>query len=158
HVEPVGGQALLGVGEAGAGRLAGGSGDRLAGEPGRAAELARVAAEALVGDVGEAGIAAAVIVALAKRAQQLGRRRRAAPGKQRDKQRGPHHFTYGTPMALRFSVGDDEDGLTLAAVVRRRRPELAWSRARRLVARGKVSIAGEVCLDEARRLRAGEEV
>jgi 23S rRNA pseudouridine1911/1915/1917 synthase len=61
-------------------------------------------------------------------------------------------------MALRFSVGDDEDGLTLAAVIRRRRPELAWSRVRRLVERGKVSIGGEPCLEDVRRLQKGQEV
>src|SRR5262245_42654028 len=61
-------------------------------------------------------------------------------------------------MSLRFSVGEDEAGLTVAAVLRRRRPELAWSRARRLVERGKVSVGGEPCLDDARRLRKGEEV
>jgi 23S rRNA pseudouridine1911/1915/1917 synthase len=54
-----------------------------------------------------------------------------------------------------FSTSDDEAGLTVAALVRRRVPELSWNQARRLVETRHVKLDGEVCLDPARRLRAG---
>src|SRR6516162_1156030 len=50
---------------------------------------------------------------------------------------------------------DDQAGLTVAALLRRRVPELSWNQARRLVETRHVKLDGEVCLDPARRLRAG---
>jgi 23S rRNA pseudouridine1911/1915/1917 synthase len=59
-------------------------------------------------------------------------------------------------------VGKDEDGLTLAAVVRRHlgsaEEEVPWSRARELCRRGKVALDGTAALDPAARVRAGQAV
>jgi 23S rRNA pseudouridine1911/1915/1917 synthase len=59
-----------------------------------------------------------------------------------------------------FAVEKDEDGLTLAALVRRRLgrdgDELPWSRARELCRRGKVALDGVAALDPALRVRAGQ--
>jgi 23S rRNA pseudouridine1911/1915/1917 synthase len=54
-----------------------------------------------------------------------------------------------------FPVGPDDAGLTLAAVLRRKVPELTWNQARRLVETRHVKLDGEICLDPARRLRTG---
>jgi 23S rRNA pseudouridine1911/1915/1917 synthase len=59
-----------------------------------------------------------------------------------------------------FSVGKDEDGLTLAALLRRHlstaQAELPWSRARSLCTRGKVALDGAAALDPAARVRRGQ--
>jgi 23S rRNA pseudouridine1911/1915/1917 synthase len=52
-------------------------------------------------------------------------------------------------------IPEDQAGITLAALLRRRVPELSWNQARRLVETRHVKLDGEVCLDPARRLRAG---
>jgi 23S rRNA pseudouridine1911/1915/1917 synthase len=63
-----------------------------------------------------------------------------------------------------FTVDGDEEGLTLAAVVRRRlaegdaAAEVPWSRARTLCTRGKVAIEGIPALDPARRVRRGWKI
>jgi 23S rRNA pseudouridine1911/1915/1917 synthase len=57
----------------------------------------------------------------------------------------------------KFTVGAGEHGQTLAAVLRKRLA-LPWTRARRLVERGKVTIAGAPARDGATRLRAGQAV
>jgi 23S rRNA pseudouridine1911/1915/1917 synthase len=61
-----------------------------------------------------------------------------------------------------FSVGKDEDGLTLAALLRRHlstaEAELPWSRARGLCSRGKVLVDGVAALDPATRVRAGQAI
>jgi 23S rRNA pseudouridine1911/1915/1917 synthase len=61
-----------------------------------------------------------------------------------------------------FAVAKDEDGLTLAALLRRRlstaETELPWSRARSLCARGKVAVDGAAALDPAARVRAGQSL
>jgi 23S rRNA pseudouridine1911/1915/1917 synthase len=62
-----------------------------------------------------------------------------------------------------WRVTDDEDGLTVAAVVRRRlgaegAAEVPWSRARSLCTRGKVSVDGATALDPAARVARGQEV
>ncbi len=54
-----------------------------------------------------------------------------------------------------FPVPDDQAGLTLAALLRQRLPELSWTQVRRLVETRRVRLDGEICLDPARRLRAG---
>lgn len=61
-------------------------------------------------------------------------------------------------MKTAFTATAAEAGQTLAAVVRARAGELAWSRARRLVERGKVTVDGRVVTDPAARVRAGSEV
>src|ERR1700722_14143007 len=54
-----------------------------------------------------------------------------------------------------FSIAEDQAGLTVAALLRQRVPELSWNQARRLVETRHVKLDGEVCLDPARRLRVG---
>jgi 23S rRNA pseudouridine1911/1915/1917 synthase len=54
-----------------------------------------------------------------------------------------------------FPISDDQAGLTLAALLRQKMPELSWNQIRRLVTARQVKLDGEVCLDPARRLRAG---
>jgi 23S rRNA pseudouridine1911/1915/1917 synthase len=54
-----------------------------------------------------------------------------------------------------FPVSEEQAGLTLAALLRQLRPELSWNQARRLVEMRCVKLDGELCLDPARRLRAG---
>jgi 23S rRNA pseudouridine1911/1915/1917 synthase len=49
-------------------------------------------------------------------------------------------------------------GLTLAAYLRQRLPGLSWTQVRGLVSSRRVCIDGELCLDPARRLRAGVRV
>jgi 23S rRNA pseudouridine1911/1915/1917 synthase len=57
-----------------------------------------------------------------------------------------------------FTVADDEDGLTVSAVLRRHVAELAWARAKRLCESGKVRLDGERITDAALRVVAGQEV
>jgi 23S rRNA pseudouridine1911/1915/1917 synthase len=57
-----------------------------------------------------------------------------------------------------FTVASREAKKTLAALLRAHQPELAWSRARKLVETGKVSVDGEPVLDPTLRLRAGQSV
>ncbi len=47
---------------------------------------------------------------------------------------------------------------TLAAALRDFSPGLSWTQARRLIASRRVRVGGTVCLDDARRLHAGEQV
>ncbi len=62
-------------------------------------------------------------------------------------------------MKHSWTIDDDEDALTLAAVVRRRLGgELPWSRARGLCTRGKVLVDGAALLDPAARVRRGQAV
>src|SRR5262249_34467801 len=49
-------------------------------------------------------------------------------------------------------------GLTLAAALRKRFPERSWSAVRQLVASRRVRINSDLCLDSARRLKAGDSV
>ena len=65
-------------------------------------------------------------------------------------------------MGLTWRINEDEDGLTLAAVVRKRLrgeggADVPWSRARELCARGKVSLDGAPALDPAARVARGQE-
>jgi 23S rRNA pseudouridine1911/1915/1917 synthase len=61
-----------------------------------------------------------------------------------------------------IAVAKDEDGLTLAALLRRHlstaEAELPWSRARGLCARGKVVLDGAAAMDPAARVRAGQSL
>jgi 23S rRNA pseudouridine1911/1915/1917 synthase len=61
-------------------------------------------------------------------------------------------------VKLEFRVAEVEDGLTIAAVLRRRMAELPWSRARLLVERGKVTIDGERATDPSARVAAAAEI
>ncbi len=65
-------------------------------------------------------------------------------------------------MRQSWRVDDDEDGLTLAAVVRRRLggsgEEIPWSRARGLCTRGKISVDGAAALDPAARVGRGQTI
>jgi 23S rRNA pseudouridine1911/1915/1917 synthase len=63
-----------------------------------------------------------------------------------------------TPSFEPVPVPAEEAGLTLAAWLRRRLPDLSWNQARRLVEARRVRIDGELCLDPARRLREGVRV
>jgi 23S rRNA pseudouridine1911/1915/1917 synthase len=54
-----------------------------------------------------------------------------------------------------FPVSAEQAGVTLAALLRARLPDLSWSRVRRLVQARHVRVNGELCLDPARRLREG---
>jgi 23S rRNA pseudouridine1911/1915/1917 synthase len=57
-----------------------------------------------------------------------------------------------------FPVPAEEAGATLAAVLRKRLPGQSWRQVRDLVAGRRVQVLGELCLDPARRLRAGDTV
>jgi 23S rRNA pseudouridine1911/1915/1917 synthase len=61
-------------------------------------------------------------------------------------------------MPSKFRVSAEETGQTVAALLRKWLPDTPWSKARRLVERGKVSVGGAVTTDSAQRLRAGVEV
>jgi len=55
-------------------------------------------------------------------------------------------------------VDVQQEGITLAALVRERLGGVPWSRARTLCERGKVRVSGQVETNSARRLRAGDRV
>jgi 23S rRNA pseudouridine1911/1915/1917 synthase len=62
-----------------------------------------------------------------------------------------------------FAVGNDEDGLTVAAVLRRHlqtdeAAAISWSRARELCQRGKVTLDGALARDHAARVRRGQRL
>ena len=59
-----------------------------------------------------------------------------------------------------FAVTSGEHGQTLAAVLRTRAatPPLTWGQVRQLVAARRVQVNGSLCVDDARRLSAGETV
>jgi 23S rRNA pseudouridine1911/1915/1917 synthase len=69
-----------------------------------------------------------------------------------------------TRVKRHFRISEDEDGQTLAAVVRQHlhaggaASSVPWSRARLLCTRGKVALDGAAALDPARRVRRGQEV
>jgi 23S rRNA pseudouridine1911/1915/1917 synthase len=55
-------------------------------------------------------------------------------------------------------IGRPDDGLTLAALLRRRLPDVSWTQVRRIIETRRVRIGGEMCLDPARRVHEGETV
>ncbi|HEV3255764.1 MAG TPA: RluA family pseudouridine synthase [Gemmataceae bacterium] len=57
-----------------------------------------------------------------------------------------------------FAVTAEQAGATVAAFLRARLPGQSWSTVRRLVETRRVRVGGELCLDFARRLQAGEAV
>ncbi|MCE2791201.1 MAG: hypothetical protein LW697_01980 [Blastopirellula sp.] len=63
-----------------------------------------------------------------------------------------------TDQAQIFHAGEQEAGDTLLAALRGWLPETSWNEARRLVRKRHVQVNGNLCLDEARRLKAKEVV
>jgi 23S rRNA pseudouridine1911/1915/1917 synthase len=57
-----------------------------------------------------------------------------------------------------YHVIDDQAGLALVAALRQFRPEESWSTARRWIHNRHVQVNGNLCLDEGRRLQAGDVV
>jgi 23S rRNA pseudouridine1911/1915/1917 synthase len=57
-----------------------------------------------------------------------------------------------------FHLSSDDAGLTLAALLRQRLTEASWSDAKRLPRARRVLVDGNLCLDEARRLKGTEVV
>jgi 23S rRNA pseudouridine1911/1915/1917 synthase len=57
-----------------------------------------------------------------------------------------------------FPVPAEQAGATLAAVLRARLPGQSWNQVRRLIETRRVKVLGELCLDPARRLKAGDLV
>jgi 23S rRNA pseudouridine1911/1915/1917 synthase len=59
---------------------------------------------------------------------------------------------------MRVTISIEQAGMTLAALLRSQAPGRSWSEVRRLIETRHVTIDGELCLDAARRLRAGQGV
>ena len=59
---------------------------------------------------------------------------------------------------IQYKVSLENEGATLATIVRNLKPDLSWSRIKKLIAQGHIKISKDVCLDPARRVRAAEEV
>ena len=57
-----------------------------------------------------------------------------------------------------FQVAEDQAGQTLAALLRKWLPGQSWSQVRKLIAGRRVQLNGEIWLDDARRLKAGDAV
>jgi len=57
-----------------------------------------------------------------------------------------------------FHLTDEHDGLNLAAALRRLLPDRSWSQVRKLIAGRKVQVNGNLCLDEERKVKAGDIV
>ena len=62
-------------------------------------------------------------------------------------------------MSLRtFHLAAEHDGLTLAAALKRLLPDQSWSQVRKLIAGRRVQVNGNLCLDEERKVKAGDVV
>ena len=59
---------------------------------------------------------------------------------------------------IQHKVLPENEGATLATIVRNLKPELSWSRIKKLIAQGHIKISNDVCLDPARRVRTSEDV
>ena len=59
---------------------------------------------------------------------------------------------------IQHKVSPENEGATLATIVRNLKPELSWSRIKKLIAQGHIKISNDVCLDPARRVRTAEDV
>src|SRR5947208_3094214 len=57
-----------------------------------------------------------------------------------------------------LEITPDLAGATLAALLRKRFPERSWTSVRQLVAARRVRVNADVCLDPARRLKAGDMI
>src|SRR5437879_3926610 len=62
------------------------------------------------------------------------------------------------PTDRTFHIRPAVDGQTLAAVLRRLLPELSWNDAKQLITSRRVHINGNLTLDDARRMKAGDIV
>ncbi|MGA2035597.1 MAG: pseudouridine synthase, partial [Thermoguttaceae bacterium] len=62
------------------------------------------------------------------------------------------------PSFQNYHVTEEQAGLALIAALRRFRPDESWSTARRLVQHRHVQINGNLCVDEGRRVQAGDVV
>jgi 23S rRNA pseudouridine1911/1915/1917 synthase len=60
------------------------------------------------------------------------------------------------PPAQSFQVSAEQTGQTLAALLRQWLPGQSWSQVRKLIAGRRVQLNGELWLDDARRLKAGD--
>jgi len=59
---------------------------------------------------------------------------------------------------IQHKVSPENEGATLATIVRNLKPELSWSRIKKLIGQGHIKISNDVCLDPARRVRTAEDV
>lgn len=59
---------------------------------------------------------------------------------------------------IQHKVLPENEGATLATIVRNLKPDLSWSRIKKLIAQGHIKISNDVCLDPARRVRTAEDV
>jgi 23S rRNA pseudouridine1911/1915/1917 synthase len=55
-----------------------------------------------------------------------------------------------------FLIPAEQEGITVAALLRQHLPDHSWNQVRRVVATRRVHVGGELCLDPARRLHEGE--
>ena len=62
------------------------------------------------------------------------------------------------PSAQSFQTTAEQAGQTLAALLRQWQPGQSWSQVRKLIAGRRVQLNGELWLDDARRLKAGDTV
>lgn len=59
---------------------------------------------------------------------------------------------------IQHKVSPENEGATLATIVRNLMPDLSWSRIKKLIGQGHIKISNDVCLDPARRVRTAEDV
>ena len=59
---------------------------------------------------------------------------------------------------IQHKVLPENEGATLATIVRNLMPDLSWSRIKKLIGQGHIKISNDVCLDPARRVRTAEDV
>ncbi len=57
-----------------------------------------------------------------------------------------------------FEIATDQEGVTVAALLRQHLPDQSWKQVRRVVETRRVRVGGDLCLDPARRLHEGETV
>ena len=55
-------------------------------------------------------------------------------------------------------VAESDVGRSLVQILRQRAPDQSWSQVRRLLSSRRVQVNGNLCLDEGRRLTAGEVI
>jgi 23S rRNA pseudouridine1911/1915/1917 synthase len=55
-----------------------------------------------------------------------------------------------------FHLSKEHDGLSLGQALKRLKPDESWSQVRKLIAARRVQVNGNLCLDEGRRVKAGD--
>ena len=60
--------------------------------------------------------------------------------------------------AQTFHLTPEHEGQSLASALKRLQPEASWSQVRKLIAGRRVQVNGNLCLDEGRRVKAGDVV